>query len=118
MNGNKVYLKTEEVINIVAGFYELPVENVICTKRKREWIKAKHIAMYFCRLFTPLSLAAIGERFNGKDHATVLHAIESVEGQKDIYRAYRTELNEILRRLKTREDLEFEKYKMYNTECV
>jgi chromosomal replication initiator protein len=37
--------------------------------------------MYLCRELTPLSLPAIGQRFGGRDHTTVLHAHRQVRGK-------------------------------------
>ena len=38
----------------------------------------RQIAMFFCRRLTELSLPSIAEQFN-RNHATVLHAINTVE---------------------------------------
>jgi chromosomal replication initiator protein len=37
--------------------------------------------MYLCRELTDLSLPAIGQRFGGRDHTTVLHAHRQVRGR-------------------------------------
>jgi len=117
MNGNKVYLEPLMIINTVASYFKLPPENVICTQRKREFIKAKHIAMYCFKQFTDMSLYKIGTFFHDKNHATILHAIKSVNNQKDVYMIYRNELNEILDELQIEANgIEFEKYKNYQTE--
>lgn len=116
MNGNKVYLEAPVIINTVANHFKLPPENVICTQRKREYIKAKYIAMYCFKQFTDFSLSRIGMHFNGKDHATVIYAIHSVENQADIYKDYRTELSAILCKLNLKVESEFDKYKNYETD--
>jgi len=118
MNGNKIYLEAPVIINTVADYFKLPLENVICINRKREFIKAKHIAMYCCRKFTDMSFNKISEWFN-KDHATIIYAIHSVENQDEIYKAYHNELNQILKKLNmmANDDLEFsEDYRNYETD--
>jgi len=115
---NKVYLEPPVIINTIASYEKITPEQLICTERKREFIKAKHIAMYCFKQFTDFSLARIGMFFNGKDHATVLYAIKSVSNQADVYKAYRTELNEILRKLSLKVEDEYERYKSYETEKV
>ncbi|TRZ80533.1 hypothetical protein D4R86_04235 [bacterium] len=106
------------IINQVADYFNLLPENVICTERKREYIKAKHIAMYAFRTFTNLSLREIGYNFNNKDHATVLHAIKSVNDQRSIYQKYRNELDNIMHIIENKIDFEFDKYRNYDTDKV
>jgi chromosomal replication initiator protein len=118
MNGHKIIIEVPVIINIVADYLKRKSGEVICTKRKREFIKAKHIAMYCCREFTNLSYREIGEFFNNKDHATVLNACKSVHNQYDIYKDYRNEVNEIIEKLKSDKEDEFKKYRHYETENV
>ena len=106
------------IINQVADYFNLPPENVICTKRKKEYIKAKHIAMYALRKFTDFSLSEIGYNFNNKDHSTVLHAIRSVNNQRDIYKNYRNELDYIMHIIENKVDFEFDKYRNYDTDKI
>ena len=45
----------------------------------KEVSKARQVAMYLMRELSPISLQSIGSRFGGKDHSTVVHAINSVK---------------------------------------
>ena len=40
----------------------------------------RQTAMYLCRKLTPHSFAEIGRRFGGRDHTTVIHASQKIEG--------------------------------------
>jgi chromosomal replication initiator protein len=95
---NKVYLDPSDIISITADYFKVPQDEVTNGSRKREYIKAKHIAMFGCRMFTDYSFAHIGELFH-RDHATVMFALKSVENQASIYRGYRIQLNEIIEKL-------------------
>ena len=41
-------------------------------------VRPRQIAMYLSKLLTPLP--AIGRRFGGRDHTTVLHAVRKITG--------------------------------------
>ena len=45
----------------------------------REAVTARQAAMYLVRRMTNLSTPDIGREFGGRDHTTVLHALEQVE---------------------------------------
>lgn len=61
------------------GFSE---EEIKGTKRTQKLALARQVAMYLIRNFLNLSLTEIGEFFRGKDHSTVIHAIEKIEQLK------------------------------------
>lgn len=69
----------ESIQKAVAGFFSLPEESLRSKKRTKELVGPRQIAMYLCRELTGASLNDIGSRFGGKDHSTVLHAIDKVK---------------------------------------
>ena len=56
--------------------------------------------MYLGRTLTKSSLSSIGAQIGGKDHATVLHACNTVQDLIDIDRNFRQSVAEITRELK------------------
>jgi len=68
----------ELIQNISSKYYELDVEQLNCSTRKREIVQARQISMYFARHLTKKSLSVIGSEHGGKDHATVLHACKTI----------------------------------------
>lgn len=62
----------------VARYYDLKPEEFKSKKRNREISFPRQIAMYLCRDLTDMSLPKIGEEFGGRDHTTVIHAIDKI----------------------------------------
>jgi len=47
--------------------------------RKKEYVNPRQIAMYIIRKELETSLPSIGDFFGGRDHTTVIHAIDKIE---------------------------------------
>lgn len=63
----------------VARYFRIPVSEMRSQRRYREVARPRQIAMYLSRELTPMSLPQIGQRFGGRDHSTVCHAIKQIE---------------------------------------
>ena len=48
-------------------------------RRTRNITFPRQVAMYLVRQLTDRSLPEIGEAFGGRDHTTVIHAVEKIE---------------------------------------
>jgi len=59
--------------------FQLPVDQLRAKTRKKEVVQARQIAMYLAKQMTTHSLITIGLHFGGRDHSTVIHALEIVE---------------------------------------
>ena len=67
-------LSVEQIQAATSSALELSQTDLSSPKRARQVVYARQVAMYLCRELTDLSLPAIGQRFGGRDHTTVLHA--------------------------------------------
>lgn len=76
----------EEIQRIVSDHYEIPDDMLRAKTRKKEIAYVRQIAMYLAKELTKYSLKTIGLHFGGRDHSTVIHAIQCIELQirKDI----------------------------------
>ncbi|WP_076460264.1 chromosomal replication initiator protein DnaA [Limosilactobacillus caccae] len=63
----------------VAEFYNITQTDILGKKRVKQIVMPRQIAMYLSRELTDSSLPKIGNEFGGKDHTTVLHAIDKIE---------------------------------------
>ena len=62
----------------VADYYKLTVEVLKGKKRSANIAYPRMVAMYMCRTLTDQSFPRIGLDFGGKDHSTVIHAVDKI----------------------------------------
>lgn len=67
------------IIDEVCKFYNLEPELLRGQGRSKDISLARQIAIYQIRRMTNLSLKEIGQEFNGRDHSTVLNALNRIE---------------------------------------
>jgi len=64
---------------IVAEYYQISVEDLKSKKRSAIISLPRQVAYYLCRNMTTESFPKIGIEFGGKDHTTVMYAVEKIE---------------------------------------
>ncbi len=69
----------EQIIKKTATAANVVESELIGPSRKQPLARWRQIAMYLCRELTDLSLPKIGAQFGGRDHTTVIHAIEKIK---------------------------------------
>jgi chromosomal replication initiator protein len=69
----------EGVMEVVADHYSIKVTDMKSKRRTRNITFPRQVAMYLIRHMTDRSLPEIGEAFGGRDHTTVIHAVEKIE---------------------------------------
>jgi chromosomal replication initiator protein len=68
----------QAIIEVVAEQHGLEPADLVGSRRTKDISNARQIAMYLSRELTELSLSVIGSKFGGRDHTTVMHAIDKV----------------------------------------
>lgn len=69
----------DKIQKSVANFYGIKTSDLTSKSRLRSIARPRQIAMYFAKKLTAESLPKIGEKFGGKNHATVIHSVKTVE---------------------------------------
>ena len=93
-------ISIDYIQKIVCEYFGLPSDVLQTKTRKREIVQARQIAMFFSKSMTKSSLSTIGSIIGGKDHATVLHACKTVNNLKDTDKRFKSQIEDIERRLK------------------
>lgn len=86
----------------VSEYFKVDLEAMKGKVKKREIVIPRQVAMYFCKRYTQLTLALIGENFGGRDHSTVIHALESVEDMMKTDSNFKASVEELGKKLKMR----------------
>jgi chromosomal replication initiator protein len=66
------------IMQATSEMFELSVDEICGTSRRRPLVNARQIGMYVFRELTDFSYPAIAREFGGRDHTTVIHAVEKV----------------------------------------
>lgn len=72
-------VSAKKIIDVVSDFYNVTPEDLVKQSRKKEYVNPRQIAMYVIRKELETSLPSIGDLFGGRDHTTVIHAIDKVD---------------------------------------
>jgi chromosomal replication initiator protein len=97
---SKHEITIDYIQKIVCDYFNMPVDSLQSKTRKREVVQARQIAMFFSKTLTKSSLTSIGTQIGQKDHATVLHACKTVNNLIDTDKQFKTDVEEIEKRLK------------------
>ena len=72
-------LSVEEILKRVSSHFNIKISDIKSAKRLKAVVLPRQIAMYLSRQLTSSSYPEIGERFGGKDHSTIIHAIRKID---------------------------------------
>ncbi|HMM48062.1 MAG TPA: chromosomal replication initiator protein DnaA [Miltoncostaeaceae bacterium] len=74
-------VRIETVQSEVCRFYGVTKDELIGDRRTRRIVGPRQMAMYLARELTDASLPAIGRAFGGRDHTTVMYAVQKITSQ-------------------------------------
>jgi chromosomal replication initiator protein len=93
-------LDIDKIQKSVSHYFSVTVDDLKDKTRKKEVATARQVAMYFAKEYTDYSLKQIGHYFGGRDHSTVIHAVQSVQNLIDTDNTFRKNVEELKQMLK------------------
>lgn len=69
----------EEVVKIVSKYYSINKRDLLGQSRVRPFARPRQILMYLLKTQLSLPLQSIGRVVGGRDHTTVIHAVETIK---------------------------------------
>jgi chromosomal replication initiator protein len=72
-------LTPDQMLEAIGGFFGFSTEALRGKSRQRPLVLARQIGMFIFRDLTELSYPAIAREFGGRDHTTVIHAVDKVQ---------------------------------------
>lgn len=89
------------ILKATAEMFGFDVEELTGQSRRRPLVTARQVAMYVFRELTEFSYPMIGREFGGRDHTTVIHAVEKIGTQMQESRAIYDQVTELVRIIRT-----------------
>jgi chromosomal replication initiator protein len=86
----------------VSDYFDIKLDDLKAKTRKKEIVTARQVAMYFSKEFTNHSLKSIGYHFGGRDHSTVIHAVQTVNDLMETDPSVRNSISDLKKKFKMR----------------
>jgi hypothetical protein len=82
----------QEITKTVCTRYRISRIDIQSKRRTANIVRPRQVAMYLARMLTLHSLPEVGRRFGGRDHTTVLHAVNKIAARRDVDRKLNADL--------------------------
>ena len=100
VSGEKPVINVNYIQEVVSSHFGLTIADLIGTKRSRNIVVPRQIAMYLSRKFLDLSLPSVGKHFGGRDHSTVIHSCAKITFDLENDPAMRNTVYELERKIR------------------
>jgi chromosomal replication initiator protein len=88
------------ILDATAASYGFTIEAICGPSRTRPLVTARQVAMYLVRNLTDYSYPAIARVFGNRDHTTVIHAVDKIEGQMQQRRQIYEQVTELIQQVR------------------
>ena len=88
------------ILDETAAMFGFTIEDLCGKSRRRPLVIARQIGMYVFRELTDFSYPRIAEQFGGRDHTTVIHAVEKIKALMTERHQVFDQVNELMSRVR------------------
>jgi len=89
----------ENIQRVVAEYFKIRVADLLSKRRSRSIARPRQVAMALAKELTRHSLPEIGDAFGGRDHTTVIHAVNRIKELRASEMRVAEDYNNLLRTL-------------------
>jgi chromosomal replication initiator protein len=93
-------ITSELILDETAKMFGFTVDEVCGKSRRRPLVTARQIGMYVMREVTDFSYPRIAEAFGGRDHTTVIYAVDKIRKQMTEKHATFEQVNDLIGRVR------------------
>jgi len=97
-NSKRLYVNTDEILNIISEEQSISVDSIISRVRHREVVGGRQLFCYIMREKFGFSYTKIG-RLIERNHATIMHSNKSHKDNYQFDREYRNMCDRVLNRV-------------------
>ncbi len=80
---SETFVTVDRIQQIVANYFKMPTSELVSKRKSHRVAFARQLAMYLAKELTPNSYPEIGEKFGGRDHAIVMHAVRKITQERE-----------------------------------
>lgn len=91
----------DSIVKEVSAHFSIKSVDLKSDRRVRSIMLPRQVAIYLARKLTGESLVSIGEKFGGKDHATVIHSIKKIEQEMKLRRELKDVVETLEKKIKS-----------------
>ncbi len=88
-------LTVDDILEKVCAHFNVTQAAVMSRSRKREFVEARQLSMYFAQKYTKMPASRIGVLVGNRDHSTVIHSCNTVAQRLKVDKAFVEEVNGI-----------------------
>lgn len=92
-------MRPMELMKKIADYFGVPLKGLRGSGRSQRLVTPRHISMYLLRVDYRLPLMEIGDLFSGRDHTTIMHAVEKIAQQLQTSESLRLDIASVRREL-------------------
>jgi chromosomal replication initiator protein len=90
----------DTIIESTCEFYNVRQEDVYGKSRKANIVLARQLSMYLAQQHTKLTISKIGTLVGGRNHATVIHSVKTIEDRMKVDKEFKKTVAELENKLK------------------